>query len=209
MAKENKPMVNNTLYLIELEMGEHIDYNEQKVLELSEDFLKAHKVYAVPVLHRADGAYWSESLGHCKGYCNRFRFKLASVSLSYIDNVARYFGCYRRLIPLLPTDVGMRVFYAPFRVCKITMTGKDPLRHTCHLFMGPVLHPFYYANVGKNELDAVARDLTADLEAKFYAPPPLPDKIKVERVERSAEVYQSRMEKLHQRLSQMLNSKKK
>ena len=155
MAKE-KPMVSNALYLIELNMSDQPDYNEQKLLDLPDDFYKEHKVLKVPILHRAEGAYWSELIGFRKGYINRFRFKIASISLSYIDEIARYFGTHR-YIAILPTDLGLQVFYAPFRKCLIALHGQDPLRHTCSLNVGPNYHPFYYlANMEKDDLDCVA-----------------------------------------------------
>lgn len=197
MAKSEN-MVSNTLYIVQLERSDNLDYGTYKTLELTDDFLKSHKILKVPILHREKGAYWSKLRGYRKGYCNRFRFKLASITLSYIDEMARYFGRYR-YFAILPTDLGMRVFYAPYKDCRIELTGQDPLRHTCHLYTGPTYHPFYYTNVSEEKLDSVAKWIIDEIKDSFYMPPEMPSSIEVKPVEgprKSRKVFERLREKL-------------
>ena len=156
-VEEKVEMVNNKLYLIEISMNDNPEYNEEKLLELSDDFLKSHKIYAVPVRHKKDKACWSDLLGFRLGYQQNLQFEFASVGLNHIDEIARYMATHR-CIAVFPTDEGMRVIYAPFRKNKMQISGTDPRHTTCFISAGPTQHPYYYlANIEKDDMECLAK----------------------------------------------------
>lgn len=150
-------MKKNTLYLVELNNDDRLDYNAEKVLELTAPFLESHKVWKFPVMYK-EGDLLSESNGYCKGFSGIFNFSLDSADIDYIDEVSQYFNNCKHHVAILPTDVGMRVFYARSFRNRVEVQGQDPLHHRFSLTAGPTRYPYYYTNATKEELEAVAKD---------------------------------------------------
>lgn len=141
-------MNKHTLYLLELEYGDHIVYDEHHMLNLSWQDTNNDRLRKIPVLIREDETIYTVSLGTRRGFENRLRFRIDSDDLEYVNEISHILQNHRYIL-MLKTDEGMRVMGTEHhsRPVETRVHGTKPSQTDCLAKCGSLTYPYYYARI--------------------------------------------------------------